>query len=75
MKTLTGSELAQAGKLLYGDQWHQNLARSLNVDSRRIPQWEVERRPIPSGVRQEIIDLLKENAEKELALAQMLELD
>lgn len=75
MKTLKGSELAQAGKLLYGDQWHQNLARSLGVDSRRIPQWETEKRSIPAGVRQEIIDLLKENAEQELALIAILESD
>lgn len=57
-------DLEQAGKVLYGDQWQSNLARSLGVDSRRIRQWMAgERKPQP-GVVLDVIKLLDENREK-----------
>lgn len=61
MKILTGDELKEAGTALYGDQWRENLARSLNVDSRRIPQWETGKRAIPVGVTNDLLTLLQEN--------------
>lgn len=61
MKILTGDELKEIGIALYGDQWRENLARSLDVDSRRIPQWESGKRAIPAGVTDDLLALLKEN--------------
>lgn len=59
---MNGELLAKVGQALYGDQWRANLARSLNVDGRRIPQWETGRRPIPAGVVNDLILLLQNNA-------------
>lgn len=59
--TISGEELAKIGIALYGDQWRENLARSLNVDSRRIPQWESGKRDIPTGVIADLLVLLKKN--------------
>lgn len=58
-KRLTPDELTQAGSILYGKQWQSELARSLEVDSRRVRDWLQGRRPVPIGVKWEIIDLLK----------------
>ncbi|SMB89284.1 hypothetical protein SAMN05660772_02864 [Pasteurella testudinis DSM 23072] len=70
---MTGQQFARAGFLLYGDQWHENLARTLKVDSRRIPQWESGKRDIPAGVVAEIIELLKSNSLAQIALIAELE--
>ncbi|ENW81326.1 hypothetical protein F909_02617 [Acinetobacter sp. ANC 3929] len=59
---LTPEQLKQAGELLYGNQWQSDLARAINVDSRRIRQWISGQRPIPVGLWQEIIELLKNNS-------------
>lgn len=59
---LTPEQLKQAGELLYGNQWQSDLARAINVDSRRIRQWLSGQRPIPAGLWLEIIELLKNNS-------------
>lgn len=59
---LTPEQLKQAGELLYGNQWQSDLARAINVDSRRIRQWLSGQRPIPVGLWLEIIELLKNNS-------------
>lgn len=59
---LTPEQLRQAGELLYGTQWQTDLARAINVDSRRVRQWLSEQRPIPSGLVLEIIELLNLNS-------------
>ena len=59
---LTPEQLKQAGELLYGNQWQSDLARALEVDARRVRDWLQERRPIPVGVKTEIIELLKKNS-------------
>ncbi|MCG9494299.1 helix-turn-helix domain-containing protein [Acinetobacter pittii] len=59
---LTPDQLRRAGELLYGNQWQSDLARALEVDARRVRDWLQERRPIPVGVRVEIIQLLKQNS-------------
>jgi len=59
---LTPDQLRHAGELLYGNQWQSDLARALEVDARRVRDWLQERRPIPVGVRVEIIQLLKQNS-------------
>lgn len=59
---MTTNELRQAGELLYGSQWQSDLARALEVDARRVRDWLQERRPIPIGVKREIIQLLGKNS-------------
>ena len=59
---MTPEELKKAGELLFGNQWQSDLARALDVDSRRVRDWLQERRPIPVGVKAEIIELLRKNS-------------
>ena len=59
---MTPEELRKAGELLFGNQWQSDLARALEVDSRRVRDWLQERRPIPVGVKTEIIELLRQNS-------------
>ena len=59
---MTPEELRKAGELLFGNQWQSDLARALEVDSRRVRDWLQERRPIPVGVKVEIIELLRKNS-------------
>lgn len=59
---MTPNQLRQAGELLYGNQWQSDLARALEVDARRVRDWLQERRPIPIGVKSEIIQFLKKNS-------------
>lgn len=59
---LTPEELRKTGELLYGTQWQTDLARALEIDSRRVRDWLQERRPIPLGIRFELIKLLKERS-------------
>lgn len=55
---MTIDQLIAAGQLLYGDQWQANLARSLDVDVRRIRHWTAGTRPISDFVDAEIKQLL-----------------
>ncbi|HGH3647686.1 MULTISPECIES: transcriptional regulator [Acinetobacter calcoaceticus/baumannii complex] len=71
MHRMTPEQLRQAGELLYGNQWQSDLARALDVDARRVRDWLQERRPIPVGVKVEVIQLLKKNS---LATANYAEL-
>lgn len=59
---LTADELREAGSILYGNQWQTDLARAINVDSRRVRDWLQGRRPIPLGVKHELIALLLKNS-------------
>ncbi|WP_230657759.1 helix-turn-helix domain-containing protein [Psychrobacter sp. I-STPA10] len=55
-------ELLEAiGNTLYGDQWQTNLARSLDIDSRRVRQWINKERPIPDWLAKECKILLEKN--------------
>lgn len=69
---LTPEQLKQAGELLYGNQWQSDLARAINVDSRRIRQWLSGQRPIPVGLWLEIIELLKNNSRDTASYAESL---
>lgn len=60
---MTIDQLTEAGRLLYGDQWQSNLARDLNIDSRRVRQWLSGKTPVSPWVGGEIKALLEENAE------------
>lgn len=70
---MTPEELRQAGEILYGTQWQSDLARVLDVDARRVRDWLQERRPIPVGIRNEIILLLKEKSRKSVEYADYLD--
>ncbi|MDC5043718.1 helix-turn-helix domain-containing protein [Acinetobacter baumannii] len=70
---MTPEELRQAGEILYGTQWQSDLARALDVDARRVRDWLQERRPIPVGIRNEIILLLKEKSRKSVEYADYLD--
>ena len=61
---MTINQLTIAGQLLYGDQWQANLARSLNVDVRRIRHWTAGTRPISDFVDKEVRQLLIDKQKK-----------
>jgi hypothetical protein len=51
--------LISAGHALYGERWQTSLARDLGLsDARRIRQWLADERPIPDGLRGDLISLL-----------------
>ena len=54
-------QLQQVGRLLYGDQWQSNLARSLSVDDRTVRRWASGESAIKQSIANEIIELLKNN--------------
>lgn len=61
---MTIDQLTTAGQLLYGDQWQANLARSLNVDVRRIRHWTAGTRPLSDFVDKEVKQLLIDKQKK-----------
>lgn len=61
---MTIDQLTTAGQLLYGDQWQANLARSLNVDVRRIRHWTAGTRPVSDFVDKEVRQLLIDKQKK-----------
>lgn len=61
---MTPEQLTAAGVALYGDQWQSNLARRLNIDSRRIRQWLSGERPLPEWLPSELSALLTQNIEE-----------
>lgn len=69
---MTPEQLKDAGELLFGNQWQSDLARALDVDSRRVRDWLQERRPIPVGVKSEIIELLRKNSQDTASYAEIL---
>jgi hypothetical protein len=53
--------LITAGRALYGDRWQTSLAHDLGLsDGRRIRQWLSDERPIPAGLRGDLLRLLSE---------------
>lgn len=69
---MTPEQLKSAGELLFGNQWQSDLARALEVDSRRVRDWLQERRPIPAGVKSEVIELLRKNSQDTASYAETL---
>ena len=55
------NQIQQAGRLLYGDLWQSNLARSLSVDDRTVRRWASGESAIKQSIANEIIELLKNN--------------
>lgn len=54
-------QLITIGQALYGTQWQSDLARALNIDSRRIRQWLNDERPFPEWLDNELKTLLQAN--------------
>ena len=69
---ITPEELRAAGEALYGEQWQSPLARVLGVDSRRVRHWLEGDRPIPAGIRAELVAELRSRAEQAAATADAL---
>lgn len=63
-------ELEALGKVLYGEQWQSNLSRDLGLSSpRRIREWISGDRKIPTGIWDEIAELLRA---KQLKISELL---
>lgn len=58
---ITKDLLIKVGQALYGTQWQSDLARALDVDSRRVRQWLGDERPIPEWLSSELNALLAKN--------------
>lgn len=65
------SELRAAGEALYGEQWQSDLARALDVSSRRVREW-IERDAPPRWVRAEVYALLMSKSKETSAMATAL---
>ena len=63
---MTTEQLQQAGRLLYGDQWQSNLARSLSVDDRTVRRWASGESAIKQSIANEVMQLLRVN-QKEIS--------
>lgn len=57
---MTIEHLTKIGIALYGTQWQSDLARALDIESRRIRQWLKEERPLPNWLENELNSLLAE---------------
>lgn len=58
---MTKEQLTAIGQALYGTQWQSDLARALNIDSRRVRQWLNDERPLPDWLDAELKTLLTKN--------------
>lgn len=67
---LTRNQLIQAGQALYGERWQTDLAKALNIDSRRVRQWLSDERPTPIWLTAELIVLLEKNSQQTTTLAE-----
>lgn len=57
---MTKYQLAAIGSALYGTQWQSDLARALDIDSRRVRQWLNNERPLPDWLDGELNQLLQD---------------
>lgn len=55
---MTKDRLIAIGVALYGTQWQSELARALDIDSRRVRQWLGDERPLPNWLDKELKVLL-----------------
>lgn len=70
---MTPDELIEAGEALYGKGWKSAVANLLGIDYRRIKHWLDQTRPIPAGVRVELISELRRRSKHAHAIANKLE--
>ncbi|OOS03287.1 hypothetical protein SAMN02745664_12328 [Moraxella cuniculi DSM 21768] len=55
---MSKDKLTAIGQALYGTQWQSDLARALNIDSRRVRQWLNDERGLPDWLEGELNRLL-----------------
>lgn len=70
---MTPDELIEAGEALFGQGWKSAVARLLDVDPRRIKHWLDETRPIPPGIRKELVAELRRRGKHAFSVADKLE--
>lgn len=71
---LTPDDLAEVGRALFGARWQTDMAEALKLgDSARIRQFLRGDRPVPQGIRRELVALLRARAGEAEALANRLE--
>jgi hypothetical protein len=57
---MTANHLRRAGEALYGPRWQSPMANDLGLgDPARIRQWLRGERPVPPGVRTDLLALLR----------------
>jgi len=72
---LTSEELEAAGNALFGERWQTPMTQALDLtDSSRIRQWMTRRRPMPAGIRNDVVRLLRARSAETAALADKLEI-
>lgn len=57
---MTPKLLNTIGILLFGQQWHTDLAREVNVSPRTVRRWATGEFDVPDGVRKELFALMRE---------------
>jgi hypothetical protein len=57
---MTPDLLRAAGELLYGSRWQSDLGRALRASDRTVRRWSSGRHPVPPGVADDIIALLRD---------------
>ena len=50
--------IAEAGRALYGERYHTQLAAALAVSPRVVRRWEAGTMPVPAGVWRDLYSLL-----------------
>lgn len=56
---MTPNTLEQAGVALYGPRWQTDLARALGVADRTMRRWANGVNPIPAGIAEELLHLVR----------------
>jgi hypothetical protein len=67
-----GALIEQAGRALYGENWHTGLARDLEVSGGAIRNWHYERNKVPPGVWRNIAELVAERRDELAGMAQQV---
>ncbi|UZA25342.1 helix-turn-helix domain-containing protein [Moraxella bovis] len=67
---MTKDRLIAIGQALYGTQWQSDLARALDIDSRRVRQWLNDERGLPDWLDDELKKLLDDKIKQCQALMQ-----
>ncbi|WP_207105730.1 hypothetical protein [Sphingomonas sp. CFBP 8760] len=63
MATDDQEDLAEVGKLLFGERWQSDLARALGTSSRMMRYWVAGTHGCPPDLRMRLIALLRERGQ------------
>lgn len=66
-------EIRKSGEVLFGPRWQTDLAKALDVESRRVRQWIAGDRKLPNTIYGDIIRLLKDRLSKIEAVLRSIE--